>query len=96
MQLPDTGNFPEVFFSAPVSYLGDKRSSYMYHLTFDMTQTSDTNPQTTRPEGDVIIKGRHQNYKLVMELQPAPNVFQKFESYKVSFASIFLSTILDT
>lgn len=84
MQLKDTGNFPEVFFSAPPSYLGNKISSYMYYLTFDLTQKSTSNPQNIRPEGDVIIKGKDQAYKLVTQLQNPPKIYQKVESYKVN------------
>lgn len=85
-------NFPQLYFSAPAVFLGNKRSSYMYHLFFDVTQQSDDFPRnrTHGAGGDVIIKGKSQSFKLVAVVELEPFVYQKFRSFKVCYVFIFV------
>ncbi|XP_066933957.1 laminin subunit gamma-1-like [Clytia hemisphaerica] len=85
LKVDDTNNSPQLYFSAPDIYLGNKRSSYMYYLTFDMTQQSVTNPRNRQQEGDIIIKGKNQNFKLVALVTLVPLQYQRFRSYKIKF-----------
>ncbi|MEO0686570.1 MAG: laminin B domain-containing protein [Cyanobacteria bacterium J06649_11] len=86
MKVEDS-NIPQLYFSAPAIFLGNKRSSYMYHLSFDVTQRSDDFPRnrTHGAGGDVIVKGKSQSFKLVAVVELEPLVYQKFRSYKVFF-----------
>ena len=90
MKIEDS-NFPQLYFSAPAVFLGNKRSSYMYHLSFDVTQRSDDSPRnrTHGAGGDVIIKGKSQNFKLVAVVELEPLVYQRFRTYQVGFLFIF-------
>ena len=89
MKVEDISNSPELYFSAPEPFLGNKRSSYMLHLSFDLTQQSDDFPRnrTNGAGGDVVIKGKSDSFKLVTVVELQPLVYQKFRSYKVSFVS---------
>ena len=96
MKVEDTSSSSEIYFSAPVVFLGDKRSSYMFHLSFDVTQQSDdlpANRSVAGAPGDVIIKGKDQAFTLVTMVGAQPLVFQKFRSYKVCLWS---SSLLDS
>ena len=92
MKVEDISNSPELYFSAPEPFLGIKRSSYMYHLSFDLTQQSDDFPRnrTNGAGGDVVIKGKSDSFKLVTVVELQPLVYQKFRSYKVPFVSLFI------
>jgi Laminin B (Domain IV). len=79
----DVADAAQLFFSAPAIFLGNKRSSYMYYLTFDMAQKSDVNPRDRTQEGDIVIKGKNQNFKLVLLLTLPPLVHPLFRFYKV-------------
>lgn len=74
-----------LFFSAANSFLGNKASSYMYYLRFDMTQERTAAPIGDNKIGDVIIKGAGLDYKLVTKLPQPPPFHQSFRSYKVQF-----------
>ncbi|XP_065644500.1 laminin subunit gamma-1 isoform X1 [Hydra vulgaris] len=87
-KLTDT-NSDTLFFSAPDIFLGSKRSLYMYYITFDLTQYDDANPMDPTNDGDVIIKGKGLNFKLVMVLPRQPATHPTFTSYKVTFYEVY-------
>ena len=83
-KLTDESGSREIFYLAPSIFLGNKRSSYMYYLSFDLSQETINNPMDASHEGDVIVKGRLQNFRLVYKLTIMPAKYQKFQSYQVS------------
>ena len=83
-KLTDESGSREIFYLAPSIFLGNKRSSYMYYLSFDLSQETINNPIDASNEGDVIIKGRLQTFRLVYKLAIMPAEYQKFQSYQVS------------
>ncbi|XP_057289958.1 laminin subunit gamma-1-like [Hydractinia symbiolongicarpus] len=84
-KLLNDANFPELYFTAPDIFLGDKRSAYMYYLTFDLTQENLTAPIDASTKGDVIIKGKSEIFTLVLQLPAPPLKHQMFRSYRVQF-----------
>ena len=93
-KLTDESGSREIFYLAPSIFLGNKRSSYMYYLSFDLSQETINNPMDASHEGDVIVKGRLQNFRLVYKLTIMPAKYQKFQSYQVS-SFFFLGPALE-
>ena len=87
VRLMDNGDKSSVhlYFSAPLIFLGNKLSSYMYFLKFDLTQEHSIEPLGYTNMGDILIKGVGLPYRLVTKLVLPPRIHQHFRSYQIQF-----------
>jgi len=77
MQVSSDESDGEIYFVAPVSYLGDKRTAYGRHIQFTLTILNFSAPNydviSATPGDDVIIQGLYVDFSLVAQLPQLPS-----------------------